>query len=290
MLHHLADGSVKPERVVVLGAGGFVGSAITRQLQSLDIKCLALGRNNLDLLADGAAQKLADQLRDTDQLVAVSAIAPVKNLEMLQANLVMIRHICEALKTQKVSHLINIGSDAVFADGPLPLTENSPKAPFSYHGLMHLAREVAFLELAIPMATLRPTLIYGVNDPHNGYGPNRFIRLAKAGEAMTLFGQGEERRDHVWVEDVARVVVLSLLHRSIGTLNVASGQVWSFREIASMVANMAERPVAIKGSKRVGEMPHGGYRPFDVAATQRAFPEFQYRQLPEGLAEVFADW
>ena len=47
------------------------------------------------------------------------------------------------------------------------------------------------------LAILRPTLIYGAGDPHNGYGPNRFRRLAATGKPIILFGEGEERRDHV---------------------------------------------------------------------------------------------
>jgi nucleoside-diphosphate-sugar epimerase len=43
-----------------------------------------------------------------------------------------------------------------------------------------------------------------MGDPHNGYGPNRFRRLAAAGQEIVLFGGGEERRDHVLVDDVAR--------------------------------------------------------------------------------------
>jgi nucleoside-diphosphate-sugar epimerase len=39
-----------------------------------------------------------------------------------------------------------------------------------------------------------------MGDPHNGYGPNRFRRLAAGGEEIVLFGEGEERRDHVQVE------------------------------------------------------------------------------------------
>jgi UDP-glucose 4-epimerase len=30
-------------------------------------------------------------------------------------------------------------------------------------------------------------------------------------------------------------------------------------------------------------MPHGGYRPFDIAACRRAFPDFRYTSLPDGL-------
>ena len=95
---------------------------------------------------------------------------------------------------------------AVYGDEPLPLSEASAAAPGSLHGAMHLARELAFkAELKAPLAVLRPTLIYGAADPHNGYGPNRFRRLANEGTDIVLFGEGEERRDHVAVDDVAEL-------------------------------------------------------------------------------------
>lgn len=289
MLEHLHDMPRVPERVVVIGAGGFVGSAIVRAVERRSVPLLALDRTDVDLLADGAAKALAALLRPTDSVVAVAALAPVKSLEMLRDNLTVIQAMAEAVAAVSPAHLLNIGSDAVFADGPVPLDEDSPKAPFSLHGVMHLTREVVFSELKIRLATLRPTLIYGAADPHNGYGPNRFRRLAAEGKDVVLFGEGEERRDHILVDDVAELAARILMHGSAGSLNAATGKVWSFREIASMVADLCGGAVAIKGSPRQGPMPHNGYRPFDPAATFAAFPDFRYTPLPEGLAKVHAE-
>lgn len=288
MLTHLNAKPQKPQRVVVMGAGGFVGKTITAQLKAEGVDVLALGRGDVDLLADGAGAALAALIKPTDAFVAVSALAPVKNLEMLGQNITMISAMAEALATSTPAHVLNIGSDAVFGDEPLPLTEDAPKAPGAFHGVMHTAREVAFEQLSCPVATLRPTLIYGAEDPHNGYGPNRFRRMAAAGEDITLFGEGEERRDHVLVDDVANLAVRMLMHKSTGSLNAATGQVWSFREIASMVVNLHATPVKITGSPRQGDMPHGGYRPFDPSATFDAFADFTYTALPDGLAQVHA--
>ena len=98
-----------------------------------------------------------------------------------------------------------------------------------------------------PLAVVRSTLIYGERDPHNGYGPNRFRRLAAAGQEIVLFGEGEERRDHVLVDDVAEIVCRVIQHRSRGTLNIATGEVYSFRDIAERVAAMATPVVAVRG-------------------------------------------
>ena len=271
-----------------MGSGGFVGAAIARRLADRGAAVCGLTRRDVDLQADGASDVMADLLKPGDALVCVSAIAPVKNLSMLQDNLVIIDTIAGALRKQPVAHVVNIGSDAIYADSMEPLIETSCAEPGSLHGIMHLTRELVLGEAAgeTPFATLRPTLIYGADDPHNGYGPNRFRRLAAGGDPIVLFGQGEERRDHVWVEDVAELAARMVLQRSAGALNAATGTVVSFHECAELVSSHFERDVAIESTPRSGPMPHDGYRPFDPAATRGAFPDFAYTQPADGFAKV----
>ena len=202
-------------------------------------------------------------------------------------NMIITKVIIDALCAVGVAHVVNISSDAVYADGPLPLTETSPTAPTSIHGAMHLAREIAFSStLKSPLATLRPSLLYGAGDPHNGYGPNRFRRLANEGKDIVLFGEGEERRDHVLIDDVAELIFRVLTRRSAGTLNIATGETHSFRDIAERIVATVPRPVAIISSPRNGPMPHNGYRPFDIAACRAAFPDFSFTPISEGIVST----
>lgn len=272
----------------MLGSGGFIGGAIVRKLEASGRAVAGLGRKELDLLAAGAAEHLASLLRAEDALVVVSARAPCKTPAMMLENIGMMAAVCEAVAKRPVAHLVYVSSDAVYADGPLPLTEASPAAPTSLHGAMHLAREQMLLSIAssIPLAILRPTLVYGAGDPHNGYGPNRFRRQANRGETIVLFGEGEERRDHVDVGDIADIAALVLDHRSAGVLNIATGTVASFRALADKAVALAAKPVAIKSSPRTGPMPHDGHRPFDPAATLAAFPGFRYTAIDAGLARA----
>lgn len=287
MLKHLNSTAQNPSRVVVLGAKGFVGEASVAVLRSHAIEVLPLGRRDLDLLAPGAADHLGDLLKADDSLLVVSAKAPVKDQAMLLDNIAMMKAVCDAIEQREVAHVVYISSDAVYADSPDPLDEGSCAEPGSLHGAMHLTRELMLRHsCSAPLAVLRPTLIYGLEDPHNGYGPNRFRRLAAQGEDIVLFGEGEERRDHVWIEDVAELVTRSLRYRSRGVLNLATGTVVSFREVAECVVGYFPKSVAVLGSPRQGPMPHNGYRPFDPAATRIAFPDFSYTQIVDGMGKV----
>jgi UDP-glucose 4-epimerase len=285
MLEHLKSPPEMPTRTVILGAGGFVGGASLSAIADSGANILGLARADLDLLDENAAETLTDFLKPEDALVIVSARVPCKDNEMLTDNLHMMHAICTALKSSPVSHIVYISSDAVYGDETKPLTEESATKPGAMHGIMHITREEMLSETIgdTPYAILRPTLLYGAADPHNGYGPNRFRRLAAAGDDIELFGEGEERRDHVLIDDVARLVCLVLAHRSVGTLNIATGDVTSFRDAAEMVVGHFDPPVAITGTPRSDPMPHNGYRPFDPAATGKAFPEFQYTSITEGI-------
>ena len=270
----------------MIGAGGWVGGAIAKRVAELGGEVVALSRAQVDLLTPDAAQGLASLLRAGDAVVAAAAQAPCKNMSMMIDNMIMAKAMIDGIGKVAVSHVINISSDAVYADGPLPLSESSPTAPTSMHGAMHLAREIAFAtEIKGPVAMLRPTLIYGPADPHNGYGPNRFRRQAQANEEIALFGEGEERRDHVFVGDVAEIAARVLMCRSQGVLNIATGVVHSFRTIAEQVVAIAPNKVKISGRPRQGPMPHNGYRPFDPSAAKSAFPDFAFTPLELGLAK-----
>ena len=142
------------------------------------------------------------------------------------------------------------------------------------------------MESKAPFAVLRPTLIYGAADPHAGYGPNRFRRQAAAGEPIAVFGEGEEKRDHVAVEDVARLATRILLDRSIGTLNAATGVATSFHAVANLIAAQFEPHASVQSVPRTGPRPHLRHRFFDIAGCHKAFPDFRFEPFAEGLARV----
>ncbi|MGH6804383.1 MAG: NAD-dependent epimerase/dehydratase family protein [Methyloceanibacter sp.] len=282
--HHLKP--VNPSRVVVLGGRGFIGSALRAVLERAGIATLAPTRAELDLAVDGAGDRLVDVLQPGDAIVMLAALTPDKGrgLQPFLANIRMAASLCHALTKVTPSHVVYFSSDSVYPMTTGLITETSCTEPDDLYGMMHLAREMMITSVTkAPIVALRPTLVYGAADTHNSYGPNRLRRMAHKDGKIALFGQGEETRDHILVEDVAALAVLALRHRSAGTLNVATGRSITYAELAKTVAALFDKPVEIIGAARQTPITH---RHFDVTALRKAFPMFVFTPLEDGLAKA----
>jgi len=281
-LHHLNPQPVRPKKVVVVGAGGFIGGSVARALMNDGVNTVPISRREIDFLDNSAAAKFQSVVQGADALVVALAEAPCKDSSVLVRNIQMLDPIVRVIGKMDNLHVVYVSSDAVYADSSSVLREDSCCTPTTIHGVMHLAREI-MLGLAVnsPLAIVRPTMVFGDDDRHNGYGPNRFKREAVSNEIIRLFGKGEELRDHIWVNDVTAIITGILYRRSVGVVNAVTGEVNSFREIASMIVNNLNSSSTIEASERTAPMPHNGYRAFDNALLREAFPEITLTTLSD---------
>lgn len=288
MLVHNLAAPADPARVVVLGAGGFIGRTLLELLAAEGVAALPVDLPDHDLTAPGAGEKLAAELRPDDSLVFLACLTPDRGRDagILATNIAICRGVLDALARVPVAHLLYFSTDGVYPFGRALVSEQTAAAPTDSYGAMHLAREIlaadcaAACSPALPLAVLRATLIYGGLDTHNSYGPNRLRRMAARDGRIALFGEGEEMRDHVYVGDVARLILEVLRRRSAGLLNIATGRSVSYRRLAEMVAALFPGPVEIAAGPRRQAVTH---RHFDVTALRRAFPSFRTLPLEAGL-------
>jgi UDP-glucose 4-epimerase len=272
-----------------LGANGFLSLALAAALREERIPFRTVGSQEVNLIEDSAPQKLRDIVNPDDSLVIASALTPDKGRDVgtLMKNLQMAVHLCGFLSARGCSHVIYISSDAVYDSRSSLIGESSSCEPSDLYALMHVGREkmirLACQTANIPVAIVRPCAVYGAGDTHNSYGPNRFARTALADGVIRLFGQGEEKRNHIHVEDVAAVLKLCLLHRSSGVVNAVSGQAVSFMEIAELIVSAAPRTVNLELQARGGPITH---RHFDIHTLIHAFPGFRPRSVNIGIPQM----
>lgn len=289
MIAHQNQKPVKPSRVLLLGARGFISTALSQALDREGTPTATIGSAQVDLAASGAQDLLQPMLRPDDAVVMLSALTPDKGRDIatLMKNLAMMQAVCAALERCGCDHFVYISSDAVYPVAQSLVSEQTPASPGDLYGAMHHTRELMARSLSkIPVLVLRPTLVYGVGDTHNSYGPNRFRRMASKDRKIVLFGQGEDTRDHVHVDDVAALIVRCLLHRSTGTLNIATGTSTSFKRVAELVAARTTPPAEVATAPAGSPVTH---RHYDVTALISAFPDFSFIPLAEGIARVHAE-
>jgi UDP-glucose 4-epimerase len=288
-VEHRRSNPQKPERVVVVGARGFVGSDLCARLGTDGVEVVPLSSADVDLSRPNSVDQLKAQIRPSDVVVLVAALTPDKGKDIatLMRNLAMGAHFCAALGEGACSHVVYISSDAVYADDANPVREDSCCHPSGYHGLMHLTRETMLQETCaaagIPLFILRPSLLYGARDTHNGYGPNRFMRLSTSGEGIELFGNGEEKRDHVYIGDLSELAYAGITHTSEGVINVATGDSHAFHSVASLAIGQLDSSSKIEPQPRAHPITH---RHFDVTAILKAFPDFPITGLEAGLERM----
>lgn len=274
-----------PKRVVVIGKNGFVGSSIIHRLTKEQTTIIKVGRDDIDLVCESATEFLSSIIEDDDVVIFAAGEVPVRSVKQFNSNLTGLENFVESISSKNLRQLIYISSDAVYMDSSQALTEDSIRSPLNLHGLMHLTREV-ILQNSIhvnQLCIVRPTLIYGLADPHNGYGPCSFYKLAKKCNDIVLFGNGEEERDFIHISDVAEIVVSITMKRFTGELNLATGKVYSFYEIAHFISELFGAKSKVISTTRNGPMPHNGYRPFNIRKLTSFFPEHQSCSIYDGL-------
>jgi nucleoside-diphosphate-sugar epimerase len=248
----------------------------------------AIGSRDIDLTAGDATDKLAAELRPGDTVVFLSALTPEhgKGVGTLMANLRMGEHVCAALGRVRPGHVLYVSSDAVYRETEEFVDETSAADATSLYGSMHALRERMLMHVlpGVPLAVLRPTLVFGPGDTHNSYGANRFMRAAVLERRIKLFGEGEERRDHVYVDDVVRLFQACIEHQSSGALNVVTGQSISFCDLARHIAGLAGQVEIEHQPRAAGPILH---RQYDATGVARAFPAFRFTPRDQALAEAW---
>lgn len=293
MIQHLNIQSVNPKRVVVLGSGGFVGQKLINNLKDLGIKTRGIRSSEMDLSSADSVPKLRAELHSDDTVILVSAITPdkAKDIAALMKNLRMAEHVAAAISELTLAQMIYISSDAVFTENLPLILETTLASPTMFHGmlhgLMHLNRETMLTSVLektkTPYLILRPCSIYGKEDTHNSYGPNRFIRTAIKEKKISIFGQGEEKRPHLYIEDFIAVLREALKWRTTGALNVTPGESVSFGWLAQQIVKLVNNGTTIEFLPRSNEITH---KHFDPSALLCAFPQIRFTSLERGLQEM----
>ena len=271
---------------LVTGGAGFIGSHVVAELLedgwgvrvlddfssgSLSNLCAAAGRievvrgdvRDSEVLATTAAGVEVIFHQAAIPSVPVSIQAPVHTNDV---NLGGTLRVLEAARCCDVRRVVFASSSAVYGGGEPPLRETGPVVPASPYGVQKLAAE-HYLRLyadlhGVETVALRYFNVYGERqDPESDYAAviPLFLSAAKVGAPLRVHGDGEQSRDFVHVQDVARANRLAADAAGVSgeRFNVASGRATRVTELVSAVSQAVGCAVRVENeAPRAGDIRH----------------------------------
>jgi UDP-glucose 4-epimerase len=308
-------------RTLVTGGSGFIGSAVVDRLAGAGhevtvVDDLSTGRleNLTDALASGRVELAGIDLAGPD-LAAVVAAARPEVVYHLAAQIDVRRSVADPLHDARVNVLGTIGlakaaleagcRRLVFASsggtvygepdpGALPIDETYPPRTTNPYGVSKRSAEdylASFADLhGLEPVSLRLGNVYGPRqDPHGEAGVVAiFCNRLLAGEPVTIFGDGRQTRDYVFVEDVVDAFVAGGEHPDApgARLNIGTGVETSVLELYDAlraVAGFGDEPAFAPA--RPGELARIA---LDCAAAGRVLDWAPKADLAAGLAHTWA--
>ncbi len=300
---------LRDKNILVTGGAGFIGSHIVDRL-SPGNKVIVLDNlfsgslSNLKKSTDRITFIKGDIL---DETLVRNVVAEVEYVFHLAAHVGNIRSIkdpyfdmevnikgtinlLEACRGSSIKRFVYTSSAAIFGEAKyLPIDEEHPLNPESPYAVSKLAAEkycFAFYKVhGVPTTALRYFNAYGLRQDTSEYANaiSIFLNRIKDGEPLTIFGDGKQTRDFVFIEDIVTANILAATQpAAVGEIfNIATGQTSSIEQLISIIRQISgQETQVVYADFRRGEVRHSWA---DIGKARRLLGYSPETNFTEGL-------
>jgi len=301
--------------VLVTGGAGFIGSHVVEkllakgdQVQVLDNLSTGKRRNlpQHDLLTfhEGDIRDkdlVAKCCHSADAVVHLAAVASVQAsvddpAGTHQSNFDGTLNLLESCRHEYVTRFLYACSAAIYGDAKtLPVMEETTLNPLTPYAVDKLSGEYYLSyycrQYGLNSSSFRFFNIYGPRqDPSSPYSGVISIMVDRLlnGKTMTIFGDGKQTRDFVYVGDLAAILVESLTRSDMSgsIMNVGTGQQISLLELKSALENASGKKLEVEFAEaRAGDIR------FSCAGVERlvaCFKKIPATSIQDGLKQLLA--
>lgn len=239
--------------VLITGGAGFIGSNLTLELQTrtpqaaltvLDDFRSGSFKNLLGFQGDFLACDVADKAwmsvfenRPLDTIFHLASITDTTVLEerkMMHDNVEGFRNILD-LAAQKKATVVYASSAAVYGSQEKSMREEEGGSPNNIYGFSKWAMEnLARAYPKVKSVGLRYFNVFGPRESFKGHAASMIYQLyqqMRSGRRPRIFKCGEQKRDFIYVKDVAEATLRAQEAKENTVLNIGTGQATSFNEI-----------------------------------------------------------
>jgi UDP-glucose 4-epimerase len=256
---------------------GFTGDCITGDIR--DRHAVAAALDGCDAVVHLAA----------DTRVIESIVDPQLNFD---TNVIGSFHLLEAMRSRGVRRLINASTGgAIIGDAVPPVHERMLPQPMSPYGASKLMVE-AYCSAYAASYGLRPLSlrfanVYGPRSFHKGSVVAAFLKRIRAGQPLVIYGDGQQTRDYVAVEDICDGIIAALDRDVCGVVQLGSGVPLALNDlVAALRGVVAPLAIAVDYQPfRSGEVVHTYC---DIAKARAVLGYAPRVALPDGLSATWA--
>jgi UDP-glucose 4-epimerase len=289
----------------VTGASGFIGRPVVARLRAAGHEVSAA---DLHAFPDPAVPTVVGDLCDpdvreqavaagTDVIIHLAAATSVlgsieRPVHVYDTNVAMTAGLAELARTVGVGTFVLASTNAVVGDvGTSTIVEDLPLAPLTPYGATKASAEMLLsgysgsFGLRAPMVRL--TNVYGPGMAHKDSFVPRLMKAARDGAGVEIYGDGEQRRDLVFVGDAAAAFVQAATDWPTGPVIIGGDRSYTVNEIAECARQATGRPIpGTQVPPKPGEMPAVVV---DVArARRRGYAPST--SLADGMVQAWADF
>ena len=306
-------------RVLVTGGAGFIGSHVAEAYLAAGYEVTViddLSSGKKRNVPDGAELVICDICSEEARAIVASGKFSVLNHHAAQmdvrvsvsdpqldarTNLIGLLNLLEGARHGGIEKVVFASSGGVVygESGSPPYKEDANKVPLSPYGVSKLASEYYMSVYShmydVSAVSLRYTNVYGPRqNPHGEAGVVAIFgeRIGRGGP-ITIFGDGKQTRDYIFVEDVAAANVAAAEWSAVGAetiddaaFNIGTGIETSVNELAAIMVEIAGVDVTIqRAPARTGELQR------NAVANDRAARELSWSprvKLEVGIQQTYS--
>ncbi|MDC0535489.1 SDR family oxidoreductase [Francisellaceae bacterium] len=290
------------KKVVVTGGCGFIGSHIVEEAVSRDYEVTIIDnlntgyKKNIEPYLNNPKVKwvnasildqavLNNEFKGVNYVFHLAALISVpesmdKPHDYIDINVQGTLNVLEACKKNGVESITLSSSAAIYGDNPvIPKEENMAPEPKSPYAITKLDGEYYFdlyaREHGIRATALRYFNVFGPRqDPQSQYAAAMPIFISKAvnNQPITIYGDGNQTRDFVYVKDVVQANFLAAEKGQVGVYNTAWGQRITIKDLAEKIIELTNSKSEINHlPERAGDIKHS------MASNQKIIDELQFK-------------
>lgn len=295
--------------VAIIGSNGFIGSHLTKRLAKIpEVNLFLFGRNEKSIFDNRFSYEKMDLMsqqqitRSFENIDIVYYLAsetiPATSWENprvdIEKNLVPFIHFMDCISVLKVKKVIFLSSaGTVYGVSDKPLNENSDKKPFSPYGILKLTMEnfLSYYQVknGIQYDVFRVSNAFGEGqNTSKGLGIiNTFLEKIIQERKVTVFGDGNNVRNYIYVKDLTEILSYSVLSdiNTSNIFNLSSNDTLSINELIEIMKKVVpEKFEVIYKPVRLSDNP---VIRLDNQKLISTYPKVQFTGIGEAIKSTY---